>query len=210
MARTDSIGRPTTRDVRIKLTRTNSAAVSLSPSEGERAGVRGLPPPTRSQIARARRLRRKSTWTEKELWRMLRGQRFAGYKFRRQHPFGEYTLDFCCAEAHLVLETDGGGHGHPERQKRDAERDAFLARHGLLVKRIWNSQLRRELQVVRDNLWALLQERAPHPGNVKPAHRVTSRVLHPDNGSGVAPHPALSPSEGERVLGVSAKGPCLR
>jgi hypothetical protein len=67
------------------------------------------------------------------------------------------------------------------------------------VKRIWNWRLRREPQVVRDNLWLLLQERAPHPGNAKPARRVTSRVLNPDRPAGEAPHPALSPSDGERV-----------
>ena len=130
---------------------------------------------------------------------MLRNERFSGYKFRRQHPYEAYTLDFYCAEAKLVLETDGGGHGHPAKQKRDAERDAFLEGQGLLVKRISNSQLRREPQVIRDNLWRLLQERAPHSGNVKPAKRVTSRVLNPDRAIAKPPHPALSHRMGEGV-----------
>ena len=129
---------------------------------------------------------------------MLRNERFSGYKFRRQHPFGDYTLDFYCAEARLVVETDGGGHGHPARQLRDAQRDAFLGSHGIVVKRIWNWRLRKEPQVVRDNLWLLLQERAPHPGNVKPVRRLTSRVLNPDRPTTLTPHPALSPSDGER------------
>lgn len=174
-------------------------AVTLSPSEGERAGVRGVPAPTKTQIARARTLRKKSSWAEKLLWRMLRGERFSGYKFRRQHPFGEYTLDFYCAEARVVVETDGFQHGHPSQQEHDTKRDAFLARHGIVVKRIWNWRLRKEPQVIRDNLWMLLQERAPHPGNVKPARRVTSRVLNPDRPATKTPHPALSPSDGERV-----------
>jgi hypothetical protein len=59
------------------------------------------------------------------------------------------------------------------------------------VKRIWNWRLRKEPQVVRDNLWMILQERAPHPGNVKPARRVTTRVLNP-TGPRRNPHPALS------------------
>src|ERR1700704_5521681 len=71
--------------------------------------------------ARARQLRKKQTWAEKALWRLLRDRRFSGYKFRRQHPFGDYFLDFYCAEAKLVLETDGFMHGHPERQKHDAQ-----------------------------------------------------------------------------------------
>ena len=182
----------------------NCDADSLSPSDGERAGVRGRSKPTKEQIARARRLRLKSTWAEKVLWRMLRNERFAGYKFRRQHPYEAYTLDFYCAEARLVVEADGGGHGHPARQCHDVARDAFLRSQGILVKRIWNSQLRREPQVVRDNLWILLQERAPHPGNVKPARRVTSRVLDPDRPSAKTPHPALSPSDGERESTANA------
>ena len=174
-------------------------AVTLSPSEGERAGVRGVLAPSKGQISRARTLRKKSSWAEKLLWRMLRNERFSGYKFRRQHPFGEYTLDFFCAEARLVVETDGFQHGHPVQQLHDAKRDAFLANHGIMVKRIWNWRLKKEPQVVRDNLWMLLQERAPHPGNVKPARRVTSRVLNPDWPTTKTPHPALSPSDGERV-----------
>ena len=97
----------TTRGVQDAARHPNCAADSLSPSDGERAGVRGSHMPTKEQIARARRLRLKSTWAEKVLWRMVRNERFAGYKFRRQHPFGAYTLDFYCAEARLVVETDG-------------------------------------------------------------------------------------------------------
>ncbi len=187
------------RGAQIQITRTVGEAVSLSPSEGERAGVRGIPAPTKEQIARARTLREKSSWAEKALWRMLRNERFSGYKFRRQHPFGKYTLDFFCAEARVVVETDGFQHGHPAQQRHDVERDAFLAQRGIVVKRIWNWRLRKEPQVVRDNLWMLLQERAPHPGNVKPVKRVTSRVLNPDRPATKTPHPALSSSDGERV-----------
>src|ERR1035437_2876737 len=41
----------------------------------------------------ARRLRRKQTREEAQLWQALRAGRFAGFKFRRQHPFGGYFLD---------------------------------------------------------------------------------------------------------------------
>ena len=132
---------------------------------------------------RARQSRRKQTEPEKNLWRLLRDRRFSGYKFRRQHPFGGYYLDFYCAEARLVLETDGGGHGFPERQVHDARRDAFLEANGILTKRIWNRQLKSEREWVKSDLWRLLQERAPHPGNVNPERRVTSRVLNPDRPS---------------------------
>lgn len=129
---------------------------------------------------RARELRHKQTWAEKKLWRLLRDRRFAGYKFRRQHPFGKYYLDFYCAEARLVLETDGGGHGFPTHQAHDAERDTFLCASGLLIKRIWNRRLLTETEWIKQDLWRLLQERAPHPENAQPERRVTSRVLNPD------------------------------
>jgi len=165
-------------------------------------------------IARARRLRRKQTWAEKALWRLLRDRRFSGYKFRRQHPLGEYYLDFYCAEARLVLETDGFGHGFPEQQRHDARRDEFLRAQGIVVKRIWNWQLRRQVEWVRYNLWKLLQERAPHPGNIQPDRPVTSRVLSPDKLSPrPAPHPNPLPvrrGEGEersRVRATSSTPP---
>ena len=58
----------------------------------------------------ARSLRRNQTDAERALWQHLRGKRFQGFKFRRQHPYGLYILDFVCLEARLVIELDGGQH----------------------------------------------------------------------------------------------------
>jgi very-short-patch-repair endonuclease len=112
---------------------------------------------------RARALRKKSTWAEKLMWRWLRGRRFSGYKFRRQHPVGPYLLDFFCEEARLAIELDGGQHGFPEKQRHDSEREQFLSSRGIKVLRFWNSRLRREAQVVRDRIFCELQGRAAHP-----------------------------------------------
>ena len=54
-------------------------------------------------IANARRLRREQTDEEKQLWRALRAGRFAGFKFRRQHPLGKYYLDVFCPLARLSV-----------------------------------------------------------------------------------------------------------
>src|SRR5690242_7584763 len=43
-----------------------------------------------------RKLRRNMTEAEQRLWRGLRLKQFAGYKFRRQHPFNAYIIDFVC------------------------------------------------------------------------------------------------------------------
>ena len=120
----------------------------------------------------ARLLRKKSTWAEKRLWRLLRDRRFSAYKFRRQHKVGEHYLDFYCAETRYNLELDGGQHGFPEHNKADAERDAHLkAKWNIDVRRFWNSQLK-DLRFVRETIWADLQRRASHPENVEPEKRM--------------------------------------
>ena len=116
-----------------------------------------------ADIARARQLRRKETWAEKLMWRWLRDRRFSRYKFRRQHPVGEYVLDFFCEEARLNIELDGSQHGFTDQRKHDQEREKSLAHLGIGTLRFWNSRLRREERSVREMIWNELQQRAPHP-----------------------------------------------
>ena len=69
-----------------------------------------------ADTGRARQLRQIETWAEKLMWRWLRDRRFSGYKFRRQHPLGNFYLDFFCEEADLNIELDGRQHGFPDRR----------------------------------------------------------------------------------------------
>jgi very-short-patch-repair endonuclease len=110
-------------------------------------------------VDRARLLRKKATQPERILWRHLRNRNFAGYKFRRQHPFEDYVLDFYCPGAKLAIELDGGGHNYRAGQIRDRTRSEFLARHGVIVLRFWNHQIRRELDSVLRAIWFALGER---------------------------------------------------
>jgi very-short-patch-repair endonuclease len=95
-------------------------------------------------LRQARALRRSSTFHENLLWKELRNRRLIGLKFRRQHPYEVYVLDFFCAEARLVVELDGDSHADPAQQRYDAERTALLESHGLRVVRIANRQLQFE------------------------------------------------------------------
>lgn len=108
---------------------------------------------------RARLLRKKTTGTERTLWRHLRNRNFAGYKFRRQHPLDCYILDFYCPTAKLAIELDGGGHNYHDGQIRDRTRSEFLAGKGIIVLRFWNHQVRQELDSVLQAIWFALQER---------------------------------------------------
>ena len=116
-----------------------------------------------AETQRARQLRQQDTWAEKLMWRWLRGRRFSGYKFRRQHPLGHYYLDFFCEAAELNIELDGGHHGFPGQQKHDRERDNLLKSRGIKTLRFWNSHLRSNASGVRDTIFNELQRRAPLP-----------------------------------------------
>ena len=107
----------------------------------------------------ARRLRRKQSREEAQLWQSLRASRFAGFKFRRQHPLSGYYLDFYCPAARLTIELDGFAHGLPRPQKHDAARAQFLAAEDIEELRFWNHQWRSNREGVLWEIWHALQRR---------------------------------------------------
>jgi len=112
-----------------------------------------------NRTSNARRLRREQTDEEKELWRAPRAGRFAGFKFRRQHPQGNYFLDFYCPAAKLSIELDGFQPGLPEQYRRDVEREKFLASEGIEELRFWNRQWRKNREGILLEIWNALQRR---------------------------------------------------
>ncbi len=71
------------------------------------------------------------TQGERILWNELRHDKL-GFRFKRQVPMLDYTLDFYCPAALLCIEVDGDAHD-PEA---DAIRDAKLAERGVKTMRI--------------------------------------------------------------------------
>jgi len=120
----------------------------------------------------ARELRSTPTETEAGLWRLLRSRRFVGYKFRRQHPLGDYVLDFACPERKVAVELDGGGHAQPAEVAADAARDSWLKSVGWRVLRFWNHEVLLEEEAVLEAILAALRDadEAPHPA-LSPALR---------------------------------------
>ena len=105
-----------------------------------------------------RTLRRNMTDAEQQLWRHLRLRQLGGFKFRRQHPYADYILDFVCLEARLIVEVDGGQHA--DRASKDQMRSQFLERAGFRVLRFWNHEVMEELESVKEAIFLALQ---PHP-----------------------------------------------
>ncbi len=109
----------------------------------------------------ARELRQHSTDTERVLWRSLRGSRL-GVKFRRQHEFGPYILDFYCVEARLSFEVDGSQHAEPLALKRDEARARFLESRGLSALRFTGREVFLELPGVLEVIsQALVRQPSP-------------------------------------------------
>lgn len=106
----------------------------------------------------ARRLRNGATGAERLPWQRLRGQQLDGCKFRRQHPFGDFILDFVCLERMVVVELVGSQHA--ERAEPDAGRTAFLVKSGFTILRFWNNQVFDDIDGAGDAIWQALQMRA--------------------------------------------------
>jgi very-short-patch-repair endonuclease len=86
-------------------------------------------------------LRQEATPAERKAWALLRGRRFMGRKFRRQHVIEGKIVDFYCHELRLCVELDGQPHVEPEGRLRDQIRDGMLRAKGYEVVRFMNEEL---------------------------------------------------------------------
>jgi len=109
-------------------------------------------------VERAKRLRKELTEAETILWSRLRDRRLNGWKFKRQVPKGKYVVDFCCADARLIVELDGSQHTEEATIRHDADRTRFLQESGYRVVRFWNNEVSTSLDGVLQTIWANLQE----------------------------------------------------
>lgn len=89
----------------------------------------------------ARRLRRELSLPEKLLWVRIRRSEL---HFRRQHPIGNYVLDFYCPTAKLAVEVDGQAHDFGDRPQRDDRRANWLKAQGIDVLRIAAKEVLRD------------------------------------------------------------------
>ena len=77
----------------------------------------------------ARRLRNESTYSERLLWKYLKGKQLRGYDFHRQKPLDEYIVDFFCNELMLAIKIDGIT--HIDKNKEDNSRQNRLESLGV-------------------------------------------------------------------------------
>jgi very-short-patch-repair endonuclease len=114
------------------------------------------------KVGLARTLRVEMTDAERRLWYFLRNRQSGNAKFRRQHEFGPYLLDFYCPAHRIVIEVDGSQHLSEEGLATDAERTRYLEARGLRVLRFDDFQVLTEIDQVMEVIHAALGD-APSP-----------------------------------------------
>ncbi len=132
----------------------------------------------------ARELRKPLTPPEILVWSRLRNRQLGGFKFRRQHPIGNYIVDFCCIEARLVIELDGDSHA--EQEEYDRKRTQELVAQGYHEMRFTNRDvLHNIVGVLEMILEDCLRWSSPSP---QPS---------PSKGEGAIPPPRRGEGKGE-------------
>jgi len=99
-----------------------------------------------------KQLRENLTPAEARLWTMLKGSQLQGRKFRRQHSFSGYILDFYCSSEKLGIELDGAVHFTERTAQYDYERKLFLEYFGIKVLRFENKLVFDEPEFVLDRI----------------------------------------------------------
>jgi very-short-patch-repair endonuclease len=115
-----------------------------------------------AKVPFARKLRRNQTDAERVLWFRLRDRRLDGLKFKRQVPIDKFIVDFCCAEARLIIELDGGQHA----LRDETNRTVILEAMGYLVLRFWNNDVLQNTEGVLEEILNVINrnpQEPPHP-----------------------------------------------
>jgi very-short-patch-repair endonuclease len=102
----------------------------------------------------AKRLRRNQTDAEQLLW---------------AHG---YVVDFCCSDARLIIELDGGQHAL--RTESDEHRTKKLEELGYLVLRFWNNDVFDNLDGVLETIVSTAKQHSnepPHPNPLPSGER---------------------------------------
>lgn len=85
-------------------------------------------------------LRKKSTISERIVWKILRDNHM-GFKFKRQYSIGPYVADFFSSKRKLVIEIDGLQHQKADNKNYDKFRTRYFNALGLKVIRVSNDEI---------------------------------------------------------------------
>ena len=116
-----------------------------------------LPSPTKGAYQLARNLRNNMTKAEWKLWGNIRNKQL-GIRFRRQHPIGNYIVDFIALKIGLIIEIDGAQHYERIIEKKDKLRTEYLEGLGLKVIRFNNYEVLTNIDGVIAEIIMIIEE----------------------------------------------------
>lgn len=105
----------------------------------------------------AKNNRKNPTQAETVMWNILKAKSF-GVRFRRQHPIGDYIVDFVCLSKKLVIEIDGGYHTDECVAEQDLIRSSYLEQEGFTVVRFTNEEVLVDTNSVIEKLNRIIYE----------------------------------------------------
>lgn len=95
-----------------------------------------------SEKEKRRRLRKKTSSSEKIVWTYLRRKQILDERFLRQFSVDYYVLDFYCPRLRLAIEVDGDSHFiNQEAIDYDKERQDYIENLGITFLRFTNAQV---------------------------------------------------------------------
>ena len=119
----------------------------------ERSMFYGAPP---SVFEKAKMLRKNMTESELLLWQHLSNKKMEGFRFKTQHPIGNYIADFYCHQVKLVVEVDGENHSDAEQKEYDASRSEEMERFNIKVLRFTNGAVKNNIDRVVEEIKNML------------------------------------------------------
>jgi very-short-patch-repair endonuclease len=95
-----------------------------------------------SEKEKRRRLRKKTSSSEKIVWTYLRRKQILGERLLRQFSVDYYVLDFYCPRLRLAIEIDGDSHFiNQDAIDYDKERQDYIENLGITFLRFTNAQV---------------------------------------------------------------------
>jgi len=115
-----------------------------------------------------RRLRKKTSLSEKIVWTYLRRRQILGERFLRQFSVNFYVLDFYCPHLRLAIEIDGDSHFiNQDAIDYDKERQEYIENLGIKFLRFRNEVVNQTndfvISVIIDEVKELQKRNPPRP-----------------------------------------------
>ena len=121
-----------------------------------------------SEKEKRRRLRKKTSGSEKIVWTYLRRKQILGERFLRQFSIDFYVLDFYCPRLRLAIEIDGDSHFINQNAiDYDKERQTYIENLGIEFLRFRNEEVNQSndfvISVITDKVKELQKGNPPRP-----------------------------------------------